>query len=63
VPIIIKGYRAIVPAPPGKGKPTILSRIYLVKTAAEMYVALAIKSGHPTATLETVHGFDNAGEP
>ena len=59
--IIVKGFRAVEPAPDGIAKPKPLSRLYVVKAAAEQFIELAHRTGHPTATLETVYGSDDRG--
>jgi hypothetical protein len=59
--LVIKGFRCIEPTPDGQGKPRPLSSVFLVKAAAEAFVELARRTGHPTATLETVYSVDDAG--
>jgi hypothetical protein len=59
--LVIVGFRCVVRAPDGKGKPILISKTFTVKAAAEQYVELARKAGHSSATLETVYGCDLAG--
>jgi hypothetical protein len=60
--IVVKGFRVVEPAPDGIAKPKPLSRLYPVKAAAEQFIELARRAGHPAAMLETVYGSDDCGD-
>ena len=61
IAIVTTGFRVVEPTPDGTGKTKPLSRIFAVRSSAELFAQIARREGHPMAVVENVIGTDDAG--